>query len=174
MFPVAFVPVIVVKLLDQAPTISKPNLDVGDGLRLINSDGRTGFGFILCLLGWRAGAHHLGCSAENRETQGELLKTRRLTWPQGARSGAAYHLLGPTTRVPGEETPMQVGSEIFRSQLGSRNLLMTSPLPSPFVAPHRGSSHTRRNRGSVTWKNWNRCGMSHASKLGIRLRPQKG
>lgn len=52
MFPVVFVPVIVVKLLDQSPTVSKPDLDVGDRLRLINSDSRTGFGFIFCLLGW--------------------------------------------------------------------------------------------------------------------------
>lgn len=66
MFPVVLVPVIVIKFLDQSPTISKPDLDVGDGLRLIDSDGRTGFGFILCLLGWGAGAQHLRGSAENR------------------------------------------------------------------------------------------------------------
>lgn len=88
MFPVAFVPVIMIKFLDQSATISEPDLDVGDGLRLINSDGRTGFGFILCLLGWRAGAQHLRCSAENRKTQRELLKTKPLTWLQGATNQA--------------------------------------------------------------------------------------
>lgn len=100
MFPVAFVPVTVVKLLDQSPTVSKPDLDVGDGLRLINSDGRTGFGFILCLLGRRAGAHDLGCSAENRETQGELLKNGK-THPAAGCQQSGSELIACWAQLPG-------------------------------------------------------------------------
>lgn len=73
---IVFVPVVVVEFLHQAPAVSEPDLDVGDRLRLINHDGRAGFGFIGCLLGWRAGAHHLGCTAADRETQGELGKPK--------------------------------------------------------------------------------------------------
>lgn len=170
-----FVPVIVVKLLDQSPTISEPDLDVGDGLRLINSDGRTGFGFILCLLGWRAGAHHLRRSAENRETQEELLKIKQLTWLQGARSQAvSLTPAAPTTRVPSQETPMQVGKREFRSQLVTRHLSGTSPVPSPFGASHHGSSHAHRNRSGIIWKRCFHMTYCGGSKLGIRLLPRKG
>lgn len=86
MSPAVLIPVTVVELLYQAAAVSEPDLDVGDGLRLIDHDGRAGFGFVLCLLGWRAGAHHLGRVAANRETQGELLETK-LTCLQGTRSG---------------------------------------------------------------------------------------
>lgn len=115
MLPVALVPVTVVELLHQAPAVSEPDLDVGDGLRLIDHDGRTGFGFVLCLLGWRAGAHHLGRGAANRETQGELLETK-LTWLQGTRiRQRAHRLPGPTTRAPPQETPSKLEVRIFES-----------------------------------------------------------
>lgn len=162
LFPTALVPVTVVELLDQAPAVSEPDLDVGDGLRLIDHDGRTGFGFVLCLLGWRAGAHHLGRGAANRETQGELLETK-LTWLQGTRSGSKLTVC--QAQLPGSSTSkLQV--RIFESA-SQQELVYKFNFTIPFGAT---GSHTHKLTGeSVTWEHCSNTTHQGGSRPGIWL-----